>query len=217
MKPARRTAKPGARAARSGNRAVIALAVLGAFAVAYGWNSLFLAPRSRARAAVEKDLVAVRQQEQELRQNLGQLRRLATDTQTREAELAELDRLVPADADVGGAIVALDAAAKQAQVDWSSFVPTPPAAPAGGGPATVGLSIKIGGTFDQIFDYLRRLESLDRLVVVDAVQLTAGNAAGTGPPKLEAELKARMFAAGTATRAPAPFAATAAALPKAGG
>jgi type IV pilus assembly protein PilO len=205
---------------------VIALAVLGGVVLLYGWNAVFLAPRSRAAAAVGKDLAAARKQELDLRQNLAQLRRLATDTTGREAELARLGRLVPADADVAGAIVKLNDTANQAQVAWSSFVPSPPAAPAGGGPAAAALSIKVGGTFNQIFDYLRRLEALDRLVVVDGVSLTATG--GTvGSPTLEADLKARMFAAGPAApAAPAtaasgasgtPATSNSAALPKAGG
>jgi Tfp pilus assembly protein PilO len=188
----------------------MALAVLGGLVLLHGWNSFFLAPRTRAAATVRTDLTAARQQEQDLRQNLVQLKRLAADTRSREAELARLGRLVPADADVAGAIVALDGTAKAAQVAWSSFVPQPPAA-AAGGPAAVGLSIKVGGTFNQIFDYLRRLETLDRLVVVDSVQLTAANGTNgpNGSPRIEAELKARMFTAAAATPA--------AALPKAGG
>ena len=84
--------------------------------------------------------------------------------------------------------------------------------------------MQVSGTFQQVFDYLRRLELLDRLVVVDSLQLSAGAAEGAGPSRLEADIKARIFSTGTA----APVAATAAArttatspdtaaLPKVGG
>jgi Tfp pilus assembly protein PilO len=189
--------------ARSTSRAVTALAVLGAFAVLYGWNALVLAPRSRAQAAVGKQLASVRSQGDGLRQSLAQLRQLAGDTEGREAELARLGRLVPAGPDMAGAIVALNDTATAAQVEWTSLTPSPPAPVPGGGPVGISLSIKVGGSFNQIFDYLRRLESLDRLVVVDSVSVTVANTVG-GVPKLEADLKARMFAV-------APAAATAAA------
>jgi type IV pilus assembly protein PilO len=235
VKP-RRSAK-GAAGGRSSSKAVIALAVMGAIVVLYGWNSVFLAPRDRARAAVQKELSAARQTEQDLRHDMAQLRKLAADTQNREAELARLGRLVPADADVAGAIDSLDATAKAAQVGMASFTPSTPAATAGGGPASVGVSMTISGTFDQLFDYLRRLETLDRLVVVDSVQLAAGGgpgatpgAAASGPPKLSAEIKPRLFAAGGAPAAAGSAAAVTsagaggtgdpskvAALPKAGG
>ena len=229
MSPRRRSSARPAGGGRSSSKAVIALAVMGAIVALYGWNAMFLGPRNKAGAAVGKELSAARQQEQDLRANMAQLRKLAADTQSREAELANLGRLIPADADMDGAILALDAAAKQAQVGMTSFVPSPPAAVAAG-PATVGLALTIDGTFDQLFDYLRRVEALDRLVVIDSLQLAAsGNgegSPGTGPPKLSAQIKARLFAAtgpaaaaGTvASPAPAnPDSSKTAALPKAGG
>jgi type IV pilus assembly protein PilO len=227
VSPRRRSSGRPAGGGRSSSKAVIALAVMGAIVALYGWNTVFLGPRNKARAAVHKELSAARQEEQDLRANMAQLRKLAADTQSREAELASLARLVPAEADMDGAILALDEVAKQAQVSMTAFVPSPPAAGAGGGPATVALALTIDGTFDQIFDYLRRLETLDRLVVIDSLQLAAGgNGAatpGAGPPKLSAQIRARLFAA-TGPAAPASTVAApntsdpskTAALPKAG-
>ena len=143
---------------------------------------------------------------------------MAADTQSREAELARLGRLIPADADVAGAILLLNDRAAQAQVQWSSFVPTPPGPGTAGDPLAMGVSMKVTGTFPQVFDYLSRLETLDRLVVVDSIQLT-GSPVQNGPPRIDADIKARMFAAGTGTATPARTAASAptAALPKVGG
>jgi Tfp pilus assembly protein PilO len=191
---------------------VIALAVMGGLLVLYGWNSFFLAPKNRARAAAVGELSAARTQEQTLKQNLAQLKKLAADTKTREAELVRLGRLVPGDPDVAGAILALNDTANQAQVAWSSFVPSTPAA-TGGGPVSVGISMKVGGSFSQVFDYLRRLEQLDRLVVIDSLQLAGGSSTG-GASRIDADIKGRMFsAAATAGSSPS----TVAALPKAGG
>jgi hypothetical protein len=82
--------------------------------------------------------------------------------------------------------------------------------------------MQVSGTFPQVFDYLRRLELLDRLVVIDSLQLSTGAAEGAGPPQLEADIKARVFSTGTAPAAAATKATPAAtdgtaALPKAGG
>jgi type IV pilus assembly protein PilO len=238
VSPRKRSPKrPAAGGGRSSSRAVVALAVMGAIVAAYGWNAVFLGPRNAARAKVHTELSDARQKEQDLRQNMAQLRKLAADTQSREAELARLGRLVPADADLAGAILALDETAKQAQVSMGSLIPSPPAATAGGGPATLGVTMTIDGTFDQIYDYLSRIETLDRLVVIDSLQLAGGGGNGTGngpgsgpagPLKLGAQIKARLFAA-TGPAAPATSAAPAAgasnnpdtsktaALPKAGG
>lgn len=222
MKPGRRGTKPPAGARRSGNAAVIALAVMMSFVVLYGWNSIFLKPKAEAKAEVAKELAAARQQEEQLRRNLADLRKLASDSQAREAELGRLGRLIPADPDVAGAIDTLDDLAREAQVGWSSFVPSPPA-PSAGGPISISIKMQVSGTFQQIFDYLRRLEQLDRLVVVDSLQLNAA-AGGSGPPMIEASISARMFSASTTSPASAKTAAAgttaspseSSALPKAG-
>ncbi|MEW6473289.1 MAG: type 4a pilus biogenesis protein PilO [Actinomycetota bacterium] len=224
MKSGRRGSGPAAATRRSsGSRAVIALVVMAGLVLLYGWNNFFLAPKAEAKAKLHKQLAAARQQEADLRRNLAELRKLANDTQAREAELARLGRLIPADADIAGAILTLNETAHQARVAWSSFVPSPPT-PATGGPMSIGISMRVSGTFQQIFDYLRRLEQLDRLVVVDSLQLSPGaeGSAGTG---IQASINARMFSAGKAGPAAATAAAAGntpnssgtAALPKAGG
>jgi Tfp pilus assembly protein PilO len=207
----RRSAKPKARARRSGNGAVIALAVMMFFVVLYGWNSFVLKPKAEAKAEVAKELATARGQEEQLRRNLADLRKLAGDSQAREAELARLARLIPAAPDVAGAIDSLNEVAHQAQVGWSSFVPSPPA-PSAGGPASISISMNVSGTFQQIFDYLRRLELLDRLVVVDSLQLNAAST-GSGPPMIEATISARMFSGSTTSPAAAKTAAGTAAGP----
>ena len=221
MKPRRRGAKAPAGTRRSGNAAVIAMAVMMSFVVLYAWNNFFLKPKATAKAEVAKELAASRQQEEQLRRNLADLRKLAGDSQAREAELVRLSRLIPADPDVAGAIDTLNELARQAQVGWSSFVPSPPA-PSAGGPASTSIKMQVSGTFQQIFDYLRRLELLDRLVVVDGIEL---NAAGdSGSPVLDAIIRARMFSAGTTSPAATRTAAAgttagtsdSSALPKAG-
>lgn len=195
-----RRSAPARSGGKSTSRALIAMAVLGGLVLLYGWNSFFLAPRSRAKAKVAKELAAAKQSELDLRQSLAQLSKLAANSQAREAELARFATLIPSDPDLAGAILLLNDTARQAGVDWSSFAPATSAA--GAGPVTLSFSIGIGGSFGQIFDYLRRLETLDRLVVVDSVQLNAGG--GAGGSKLVAQVKARMFAAGTgALAAPA--------------
>jgi Tfp pilus assembly protein PilO len=194
VKPGRRSPKK-APAGSSSTKAVIALAVMGAIVVLYGWNSLFLSSRGRAKSAIREEIATAKTAEQGLRANLSSLRKLAADTQSREAELARLGRLIPVEADVAGAILTLDATAKEAKVAWATLTPSPPTGAASGGPATLGLSIRVGGTFHQILDYLGRLEKLDRLVVVDRVALTGGSGSTDGSPVLEVDLNARMFAA----------------------
>src|SRR6185295_11543358 len=108
-------------------RLITAMVVMGGVIVLYGWNSFFLAPKAKAKSEVTKELAASKKQEDDLRRNLADLKKLANDSRAREAELTRLGRLIPADPDVAGAILTLNEVAHQAQVAWSSFVPSPPA------------------------------------------------------------------------------------------
>jgi Tfp pilus assembly protein PilO len=175
-------------------RPVIALAVLGIFALIYGWNAVLLAPRASQRAEASEQLVLAQAQEQTLRGELAQLRMAAADGNTQENEIGRLARLVPAGGDLPGFIRTLEDVAAQSLVDWSSLTPAAPTAGTGGAPTTIGLTISVAGTFFQILDYLKRLEGLDRLVVVDAVALSAATASG-GTPSLTVNLQARIFTA----------------------
>jgi Tfp pilus assembly protein PilO len=208
---------------RSPKTLFIVFGVIAALALVYEWNSVILAPKSRQASQVRAELATAKSRENEVRRQLAQLQKLAGETQARQAELAHLGQLVPAGPDVAGAILALNDVANQAHVAWSSFVPTtstpaPGAASApgssGSGLVTLGITMKVGGTFPQIFDYLSRLENLDRLVVVDSINLGGGPAAGG----LNADIKARMFSIGTASATPttASGVAPASALAKAG-
>lgn len=175
-------------------RSVIVLGVLCVFVLVYGWNALFLAPPARQRSEVRTQLAAAMAEQKTLRAHLAELRRLAANTTSREEELGRLTRLVPAEPDLAGFILAMNDVANRAKVDWASLSPGAPVAGAAGAPTTVALDIKVEGTFFQVVDYLKRIESLDHLVVIDAVDL-ATVAAAEGAPKLAATLRGRTFAA----------------------
>jgi len=182
---------------RSPHKMFTALALVAGLGALYGWNSVFLAPKGRERTAAQGKLAKARSDEQDLRGQLAQLRKLATQTESRQSELARYGRLIPAGPDIDGAILSLYDTANRAGVVWSSFSPSPPAAGAAGGPATLAIGMHIGGSFAQIFDYLSLLQTLDRLVVVDSVSL-AGGSGGNGQETLSADIRGRMFSVGTA-------------------
>lgn len=225
MKPNRpgRGKKP--KGPRSPHKVFTALALVAGLGLLYGWNSVFLAPKGRERTAARIKLAEARSQEQDLRGQLAQLKKLAAETESRQADLARFGRLIPADPDIDGAILTLYDTANRAGVAWSSFSPSPPAAGAAGAPATLAIAMHIGGSFAQIFDYLSLLQTLDRLVVVDSLSLAGGSSAN-GQMTLSADIRGRMFAVGTTTATttaapasspPASAPAPASLLAKAGG
>lgn len=174
-------------------RGLLVLAALGAVALAIGWNAFFFGPQGRQRTDVGERLATARSQEDALRATLAQLTRLSSGTS--KEDLARLHRLVPAEPDLDGFIRTMNDVAAKAQVDWSSLVPSPPVPGPAGGPAAIGLTIQVRGTFFQILDYLKRLESLERLVVIDGIDLSSAGESG-GTPKLAVNLRGRTFASG---------------------
>jgi Tfp pilus assembly protein PilO len=180
-------------------RGVLALAALGLVALAIGWNALFLGPQARQRSDVHEQLASAQSQEDSLRATLAQLDRLSSGT-SRE-DLARLDRLIPAEPDLDGFILTMNDVAAKSQVEWSSLVPAPPVPGPGGGPAVIGITIQVKGTFFQILDYLKRLETLERLVVIDAVDVASAGEGGA-TPQLAVNLRGRTFAATAGTTVP---------------
>lgn len=194
-------------------RGVLILGILGALALTLGWNTFLRAPKANERADLQEQVKSAQAEAEALQATLTRLQKLARNIEANQAEFARLGHLVPDTPDMAGFIRAMNDIAAQSQVDWASLVPSTPVPGVAGGPYSIGLSISIRGTFFQVLDYLKRLETLERLVVVDSVNLGSGGGSG-GAPILAVGLEARTFAA-TGDPAVVPGATTAA--PPAGG
>ncbi len=186
------------------NRTVLAAVVAAAAVAAVGvllWYVALFGPERSERRRLGEQVSAAEGQEQELRSTLVRLRRLEAGRGAQEAQLERLRRLVPPQPDVAGFILAANDAAVRSGVDWISVAPAAAVAGVGGGPSAIGVSIAVNGGFFPIVDYLQRLEGLERLVVVDSLQLSLGGQAG-GALQLTATMSARIFTTPAAAQAP---------------
>ena len=191
------------------SRALLA-AVLAAAGVLL-WYVVLFGPQRSERKRLGEQLSAAQGQEQEARSTLVRLRRLEAERGVQEAQLERLRRLVPPQPDVAGFILGANDAAVRSGVDWVSIAPATAVAGVGGGPSAIGVSIAVNGGFFPVVEYLRRLEGLERLVVVDSLSLSVGGQ-GAGLLQLSATLSARIFTSAPAAPAagsPAGAAATA--------
>ena len=177
------------------------------------WYVVLFGPQRSERRRLGEQVSAAQRQEQELRSTLVRLRQLEAGRAAQEAELARLRLLVPPQHDVAGFILAANDAAVRSAVDWVSVAPAAAVAGAAGQPATIAVSLAVNGGFFAVVDYLRHLEGLDRLIVVDSLQLSVGGQ-GLGPLRLAATMSARIFT--TAPVAPAPGSPAGAAAPTQG-
>lgn len=178
------------------------------------WYVVLFGPQRSEHRRLGEQVSAAQRQEQELRSTLVRLRQLEARRAAQEAELARLRRLVPPQPDVAGFILAANDAAVRSRVDWVSVAPATAVAGTAGQPSTIAVSIAVNGDFFAVVDYLRHLERLDRLVVVDSLQLSVGGQ-GTGALRLAATMSARIFTTAPGAPAPGSPAGTAASTPAA--
>ena len=186
-------------------RVVLIAVVAGLGALA--WYMTLFSPARSERALLRGKITAAEGKEQELQSTRVRLRALEAGRGAQQAQLEQLRRLIPPQPDVAGFILGANDAAVRAEVDWVSVAPASPVAGEAGGPSSIGVSIAVNGEFFALVDYLRRLENMGRLVVVDSLQLAPAGEAG-GLLRLSATLSARIFTtAGSAPAAAAPAAA----------
>jgi len=166
------------------------------------WYLLLLAPKSNQLSTAHKQLADAKDQETQLQSTLRRLQALAQQRPSRQAELERLQAAVPPAPDLAGFILSADKIALDAGVDWQSVSPAPPAPGAAGGPSTISMTIQVQGGFFQVLDYLNRIEDLDRVVVVDTLQLSTSDTDNPASPKLSVNLAARMFTTAPAAGSP---------------
>lgn len=196
---------------------VVALVAIATFGVVALWWVLVYSPRGGELSDTRDEVTRAEEERTGLDSTLKRLQAIDANGPATDARLQQLSEALPANPDLAGFITGAHEIAEEAGIDWISVAPTEPSA-APGAPPTIRLSIQIEGGFFQVLDYLNRLEDLDRLVIVDSVNITTGTAGGGGggggdtstttaastggAPDLAVALTARMFTLSTLGAAP---------------
>ena len=198
---------------------VAALVAIGIFGVVALWWVFVYSPRGGELSDTRDEVTRAQEERTGLDSTLKRLQAIDDDGPATDARLQQLSEALPSTPDLAGFITGAHEIAEDAGIDWISVAPAEPTATPGA-PPTIRLSIQIEGGFFQVLDYMNRLEDLDRLVIVDSVNITTGatgggggdtsttTAASTGgAPDLAVTLTARMFTlstpGSTATTVPA--------------
>ncbi|MHB8296273.1 MAG: hypothetical protein ACYDH5_16995 [Acidimicrobiales bacterium] len=192
-------------------RVLVAVAVGCAVAIVAGWYLLLWAPRQRAIAAAAAQVATAQQQSAQLSVELARLRSEARALPAKKALLSSLDAAVPSQPDLAKLILSLDGAAAAAGTKLSAIAPSQPSAvtttaptsattaKAGAGAAppavsVIKMSLTASGHFAQVLDFLDRLASLHRVVVVNSLTASAGGKGGVGSaPALNVSIAAEAF------------------------
>ncbi|MGH2829083.1 MAG: type 4a pilus biogenesis protein PilO [Actinomycetota bacterium] len=143
---------------------------------------LLLRPVSSKISEARDQVRAAKSEETSLRLQIRALEAARRDAPAVQARLAKFDLLLPKTADLPVFIRQVQEAANQSGVDLSSIAPSPPAplstgqgadpALAGRGVFTLNVVLQVSGGFFRIESFLRRLESLQRVSVVNNLAIT---------------------------------------------
>ena len=128
------------------------------------------------------------QQNQALQAQLARLQAAQERVPELAARLEQLRVAVPEQPNLAQFILDANDAAERSGIDFISVSPSPPAA-GESGPSVIRTSINITGGYFQVLDFLNRLGSMPRIVIVDTVGISPAGAQGD----LTVTLAARMF------------------------
>lgn len=168
------------------------------------WYFAIYSPKADDLSAAQTQVSEEQAKTPGLRSTLAQLQSVARNASRQQALLNKFDQAIPKLPDEAEFIVQANQIADDAGIEFQSISPSPPVS--AGTTSTIGLAISIQGSFFQVKNYLTQLENLDRLVIVDAINVSAGGGtdstgASTGTT-LSVTLTARMFTRAAATAAP---------------
>ncbi|MBM3674781.1 MAG: hypothetical protein FJW88_07450 [Actinobacteria bacterium] len=185
--------------------------VAGALVLVLVWYFLLWAPASKDLDDTREQVSEQQRQQLSLEATVKRLQALAENAPQLQATLRRYDAAIPETPDLADFIIQCNDIAIASGIDWLAISPSPPAA--GTPVTTIALSINVQGGFFQVLDYLNRLEDLERLVVVDTINIAAGGgtADGSGTTSASSDasggtltvtLTGRMFTRGTPPAAP---------------
>lgn len=173
-------------------RSKLAVVVVPVMVVAAGWWVFVWNARSGDLAAAEDRIEVLDSRTVALEGRIERARAFAEAGETAERQRAAVTAWIPEDPDIAGFVEAHDALARTSGVTVRSLSPGPreanaadPNTPRGVG--SVRLAINIDGGRAAVDAYLRGLNTLSRLVVVDSVKLAP---AGDGLIRVDLVMRA---------------------------
>lgn len=177
----------------SGRRQTLAAAA-GAVAVALLFFVFVLRPKIAEISKVHDRVVAARQQQQSLRNELTRLKDVRRDAPLTVARLQTVSQYLPSTSDLPGFIRLVQGAATLSGVDLQSIAPSAPTTLAGAtGIQTISVTIVVQAGFRRVEDFLARMENLKRIVAISSIGLSPTTDPLSGQTTLASTLTMTMF------------------------
>ncbi len=187
-----------------------------------GYYFLLLSPLRTEFADRVQEREGKEAQLQQLQQRVAELEAIAGNAPDIERQLLELSKRVPTQPEVPSFVVQVEQISEAAGVTQLSIQPGEAAPPEGGGDfSSIPITMTFEGTYEQLQDFMVRMQNLVRLVAVSDVTYEEANQGGgttTVDPNIEQLLQVEIVAniyfqpgdvpAGQAPVAPAPGSVT---------
>jgi Tfp pilus assembly protein PilO len=148
-------------------------------AIVLVWYFLLYSPLNDDLSSAQAQRSSEEKRSDALEADLARLQSQAKNATQQQALLRRLDAAVPAQPDLAEFIVQANDIADQSGISFLSIAPSPPSAGSGGA-SEIKLTMSISGSFFQLQDYLRQLEQLERLVIVDGITISSSTATSEG-------------------------------------
>ena len=155
-------------------RTRLILAVLGVLVLLIAFFFFFIRPRQQELARVESEIASEEARTAQLQSELQRLQDLQANAPELQAELSKIRGFVPRDDEVPNFIFLVQDAANASGVDFVQITPElPKPPPEGAALAEIRVTLRSGGGYFAVQDFIRRLHALDRAVRVDNLSLGA--------------------------------------------
>lgn len=148
-------------------------------AIVLVWYFVLYAPLNDDLSSAQAQTAAEQKKTDGYKADLARLQAQAKNAPQQQALLRTLDAAVPKTPDLAEFIIQANDIADQSGISFLSIAPSPPVAGASGAASVINVTISIGGSFFQLQDYLRLLEKLERLVIIDGITVAAGSGSGS--------------------------------------
>lgn len=169
------------------------------------WYVALWAPRGRALTDANEREEAAQLAQDDLRVRIARLKAAQRDEPAKRAKLETLRSAIPDQPNLGQFILDTNEAANRSGIEFLSISPSQPSGGSPEVPAAISLSLSLSGGYFQVLDFINRLSTGPRLVVIDS--LNVGGLDPTG--RLSIGMTAKMFTtAGAAPAAGAPTTTT---------
>ena len=181
------------------------------------WWFLLWSPRNKDYNDAAAQAQAAQAQVDQLQAQYNRLYSIKQQIPRLQASLAKMQVAIPDKPQLDQIILAINGAANQSGVEVDAITPTPPTASGGANaaPPSIRVSLSVKAGYNELLDFMDRLDALPRIVVIDSVNMSGTSGGGSvGSAELTVSMSLRLFvttappAAGSTTTTTAPAGGT---------